>query len=508
MRIPERAFKLFRFGSAKGRSFFAALRFAGANRSLHNGKLFNGAIAEKAVDFFDDQRLKMLQFKGKTGIGAKMERCARPFSFGEIKPDRFRVPRHHRAHHVAPAQNNLALGKAILPEGFAGDSGHKITDSAHAAAPVVIFARFCRWLFGHAIDAVKKRRSYYAMVMSPAQRLLDWFDQNGRSLPWRAEAGVEPDPYRVWLAEIMLQQTTVAAVIPYYERFLVRWPCVQALAGAPREHILEEWAGLGYYARARNLHACANAIVTDWAGQFPGTEKELKSLPGIGDYTAAAIAAIAFNRRATVLDGNVIRVISRLNAVEEALPKARKKLFSLADKLTPDLRPGDYAGAIMDLGATVCTPSSPDCPLCPWRKDCLACQAGRPEDYPKKAPRKEKPTRRGTAFWLEAGGHVLLRRRPEKGLLGGMLEVPSSPWETGGFNSSFLAYAPAEEDWSPVTGIVTHTFTHFHLELQVMTAMGERRNDVDGHWVPMDRLEKSALPSVMQKIVRLVRGGR
>lgn len=352
-------------------------------------------------------------------------------------------------------------------------------------------------------------------IISPlpdaAASLLGWYDANARVLPWRAPPDAAskglppPDAYGVWLSEIMLQQTTVAAVIPYYERFLARWPTVASLAAAPLEDVLHAWAGLGYYARARNLHACAQAVVRDHGGRFPATEAELLKLPGIGPYTAAAIASIAFGQRAVVVDGNVERVVSRLFAVEEELPAARPRLRELAGLLTPDLRAGDYAQAVMDLGATVCTPRSPSCGACPLAHGCAARASGAPERWPLKAPKPEKPVRHGLVFWLEAEGHVLLRRRPPKGLLGGLPEIPSSEW-TGtpvGSGRHLMAQAPVEADWALLPGGVRHTFTHFHLELGVARAVLPRRiNPERGFWHPVAQIEAAGLPTVMAKAAR------
>ena len=344
-----------------------------------------------------------------------------------------------------------------------------------------------------------------ASQRSPAERLLNWYDRHRRDLPWRAPPGARPDPYSVWLSEIMLQQTTVATVRSYFRRFLARWPTLSALAEANLDEVLNEWQGLGYYARARNLHKCARILVADHGGRFPDSEKGLRALPGIGAYTAAAIAAIAFDRRATVVDGNVERVVARLFAVEDPLPGAKPALYRLADGLTPDRRAGDYAQAMMDLGATVCTPRSPDCGRCPLAEDCAASRAGIAERLPKRAAKAVRPTRYGTAFWtVRPDGAVLLRRRAESGLLGGMMEIPSTGWtEEPPRNAEALDLAPVEADWRLLPGEVRHGFTHFRLELAVMAGRaGEGWRDADGIWVPVGRLGEHALPTVMKKVVR------
>ncbi|MEI8394139.1 MAG: A/G-specific adenine glycosylase [Rhodospirillaceae bacterium] len=334
--------------------------------------------------------------------------------------------------------------------------------------------------------------------------LLSWYDRAHRSLPWRAPPGERAEPYRVWLSEIMLQQTTVAAVIPYFERFLTAWPTVGALAAADLDDVLRAWAGLGYYARARNLHACAWVVAGLPGGEFPDTEQALLALPGIGAYTAAAIAAIAFDRPATVVDGNVERVVARLFAVEEPLPAVKPKLRALAATLTPAKRPGDFAQAMMDLGATICTPRRLRCPLCPLRDGCVAMARGIAGHLPRRAVKPAKPVRRGIAYWLVNGdGAVLLRRRPERGLLGGMIELPSSEWSEGA-PTAVGTGAPAAVAWHPVPGGVRHTFTHFHLELTLFAGRIEGQGgSVPGFWVAPADIDAQALPSVMRKLVRL-----
>ncbi|HLB79450.1 MAG TPA: A/G-specific adenine glycosylase [Dongiaceae bacterium] len=333
-----------------------------------------------------------------------------------------------------------------------------------------------------------------------ARRLLAWYDRHGRVLPWRAPPGRAPDPYAVWLSEIMLQQTTTATVGPYFRAFLRRWPTVRALAASELDEVLHAWAGLGYYARARNLHACARAVAA--AGGFPDEEAELRLLPGIGPYTAAAVAAIAFGRPATVVDGNVERVIARLHGVAAPLPAAKPELRRLAARLTPARRPGDYAQAIMDLGATVCLPRRPRCPACPWVGPCAARAAGTAEALPARAPRTTKPKRHGVAFWtVRRDGAVLLRRRPERGLLGGMIEVPSTDWREAPWTPAEAAkVAPVAARWRPLAGLVCHGFTHFDLEIALLVGRA-RAGQADGLWCPIDRMSDYALPTLTKKIV-------
>jgi A/G-specific adenine glycosylase len=360
--------------------------------------------------------------------------------------------------------------------------------------------------------------------------LLRWYDAARRDLPWRAKPGERVDPYRVWLSEIMLQQTTVKAVIPYFEAFTRRWPTVEALAAASRDDVLAAWAGLGYYSRARNLHACAQTLAERG---FPADEEGLRALPGVGAYTSAAIAAIAFDLPAAVVDGNVERVLARVFAVETPLPAAKAELRKLAAELTPESRPGDYAQAMMDLGAGLCSPRTPSCLMCPVRAFCAAAGTGDAERFPLRAAKAARPTRRGEAFVIVRGGCILLRRRADKGLLGGMMEVPMSEWVVDDVVASTEAVRPkrgrAKADAAgkafdlrtdaAVSGIgsqankvawrqaraVQHTFTHFHLELRVFAADANADPSAaavfSGEWAALDDLAAFALPSVMKKAV-------
>ncbi len=336
-----------------------------------------------------------------------------------------------------------------------------------------------------------------------AATLLAWYDRSRRVLAWRAPPGAAADPYRVWLSEVMLQQTTVAAVAPYFRAFVERWPDVAALAAAQVEDVMHAWAGLGYYARARNLHACAR-VVAEWrGGRFPDDENGLRQLPGIGTYTAAAIAAIAFGRPAVVVDGNVERVMARLHAVTQPLPAAKAELTRLAGLSTPAARPGDYAQAVMDLGATVCTPVNPACAICPWMAACAGRRAGIAAALPAKTAKVARPLRRGIAFWtVRKDGAVLLRRRPPAGLLGGMMELPSTAWHEAAWSlDSAAAEAPLAAEWRLLPGLVRHTFTHFHLELAVAAGRAGPNATARGIWCPLDRLGDQALPTVMRKVV-------
>jgi A/G-specific adenine glycosylase len=349
-------------------------------------------------------------------------------------------------------------------------------------------------------DATEEQRPGIAV------RLIAWYDRHHRSLPWRvsprmAAAGIRPDPYRVWLSEIMLQQTTVAAVKSYFERFVRRWPTVADLAAADVDEVMKTWAGLGYYSRARNLKKCADAVAADHGGRFPDTEAELRSLPGIGDYTAAAIAAIAFNRPAAVVDGNVERVVTRLRAIETPLPRAKPLIRALLEPTVPQDRPGDFAQAMMDLGATICTPKRPACALCPVNQDCAAFARGEQERFPVKAAKADKPLRRGAAFVaVNREGAILLRKRAERGLLGGMTEVPTSGWSARTDGETAIDAAPFPAEWR-VAGEVSHIFTHFQLQLSVYRAEADGP-PLEGHWwSSADDIPGEALPTVIKKVI-------
>lgn len=334
--------------------------------------------------------------------------------------------------------------------------------------------------------------------------LLSHYDRHRRVLPWRALPGETPDPYRVWLSEIMLQQTMVATVGPYFHAFLERWSTVEALAAAEQDEVMHAWQGLGYYSRARNLLKCARVVATEHDGRFPDTEAGLLKLPGVGPYTAAAIAAIAFDRPAMPVDGNIERVTARLFAVTDEMPGSKPELRRLAGTLTPQRRPGDFAQALMDLGATICTPKSPACSRCPLQGQCHAASLGIAAELPRRAPKKPKPTRHAIFFWLvRDDGAVLFEKRPDEGLLGGMVMPPSTPWRDAKpwGDAEALSHVPVHADWRAVEGTVRHTFTHFHFDMTVWlgTLTG---TEPDGIWARPNDFGKLALPTVAKKICR------
>ena len=335
-----------------------------------------------------------------------------------------------------------------------------------------------------------------------SKKLLAWYDVHRRVLPWRTPAGKRADPYRVWLSEIMLQQTTVQAVGTYYRKFLTLWPDVKSLADAPQDKVLAAWAGLGYYARARNLHAAAKVVAHEMGGKFPTTAEALRVLPGVGGYTSGAIAAIAYDEKQAAMDANAERVIARLYAIETPMPKAKVELHAKCSALVPD-RAGDFAQALMDLGSAICTPKRPACQNCPWESDCKARKRGIQEQLPVKAPKMVRPLKRGAAFVaLDKSGAVLLVKRPDKGLLASMLEPPLGPWEENfPSNAKALKQAPFEAVWKKKPGIVRHGFTHFELETEVYVAELSKRPKFEGRWIAPNQLREVELPTVMRKIV-------
>lgn len=348
-----------------------------------------------------------------------------------------------------------------------------------------------------------------AAAIAPA--LLRWYDAHARALPWRIPpgSGERADPYRVWLSEIMLQQTTVAAVMPYFARFTQRWGDVAALAGAADEEVMAAWAGLGYYARARNLLACARMVAERHGGRFPQTEVGLRALPGVGDYTAAAIAAIAFGQRAVVVDANVERVVARLFAIATPLPAARPEIRAAADAITPDARAGDFAQAMMDLGSQLCTPRAPQCLLCPLRASCRAAAGADPAAFPRKAAKREKPWRSGIVWWLEReDGHVWLVRRADRGMLGGMRALPGSDWhERTGWQRPVAPPLPGA--WATLNRQVEHVFTHFALRLSVerLRVPAGASPPGEGEWWPRARIVEAGLPTLFAKVARLIEEG-
>jgi A/G-specific adenine glycosylase len=332
-------------------------------------------------------------------------------------------------------------------------------------------------------------------------RVLAWWDLHRRALAWRAQPGETPDPYRVWLSEVLLQQTTAQAATPYYQAFIAKWPTVEDLAAAPVDAVMSAFAGLGYYSRARNLHACAKEIARG-GGRFPSEEAELRTLPGVGAYTAAAVAAIAFNRQTAPVDGNIARVLARLIAVEKPIAQARSELGVAARALAPSQRAGDFAQALMDIGATLCRPRNPACGSCPLAQDCAAFQAGAPDAYPHRAAAKARPRRQGAVFFARRrDGAFLARRRPSRGLLASTVELPGTPWTNKGPNGALAGAAPVAALWRRLPGEVEQVFTHFALKLTVYAAEFDDGAPAGCFWVAPDAIHTVGFSSMMRKAV-------
>jgi A/G-specific adenine glycosylase len=332
-------------------------------------------------------------------------------------------------------------------------------------------------------------------------RTLAWWDRCRRTLPWRAEPGETPDPYRVWLSEVLLQQTTAQAAAPYFRAFTAKWPRVEDLAAAPVEDVMSAFAGLGYYSRARNLHACAKEVARR-GGTFPSEEAELRALPGVGAYTAAAVAAIAFGRQTAPVDGNIARILARLLALEKPIARARRELAVAARALAPSRRPGDFAQALMDIGATLCRPRNPDCGACPLAYDCAAFRAGDPEAYPRRVEVKARPRRQGAVFFARrSDGAFLARRRPPHGLLASTIELPGTAWTSNGPDDCLAAVAPVVAAWRRLPGEVEQVFTHFALSLTVYAAQFDGGAPTDCFWVAPDTVGGTGFSSMMRKAV-------
>jgi A/G-specific adenine glycosylase len=357
--------------------------------------------------------------------------------------------------------------------------------------------------FGSAMGSFKPMDSRLAEAAAAA--LLEWYDRHARRMPWRVppaarREGVRPDPYHVWLSEVMLQQTQVRTVEAYFRDFVSRWPTIHALAAAPADDLMKAWAGLGYYSRARNLRKCAEEVGLAMGGRFPETAEELRKLPGIGAYTSAAIAAIAFDEPIAVVDGNVERVVSRLWRIEQAMPGGKETVRGHVQAMLPHARPGDFAQAMMDLGATICSPRRPACALCPLSRSCAAAIAAVAQDYPRKEAKAQKPQRRGAAYVLVSNGAVYLEKRPDKGLLGGMAGVPTTGWTVRADGATGTAAAPVKGNWRRA-GAVRHVFTHFELELEVWLLADAPKTRAPGWWARLADLQGEALPTVMKKVI-------
>lgn len=441
----------------------------------------------------------MLEFQSQGAIvDAQPQGSLAPLLPGKVEPLRNGMRGQDLADDGGPVGDHGAIGQPPSPEQGSGKARQRGGEGSRAVEGSVGGQRglpvWFGWDYGR-LMTIREQRTRDKSATTAAETLLVWYDRHGRSLPWRAGR----EPYRVWLAEVMLQQTTVAAVIPYYRAFLDLWPGVEDLAAAELDRVLHAWQGLGYYSRARNLHACARMVARGMGGRFPDTEEALRRLPGIGRYTAAAVAAIAFERPVVPVDGNVRRVMGRLHA--ELDPNRAE---ALAATLASSHRPGDLAQALMDLGATVCTPRSPACGVCPWMEPCAGRRSGAPASFPARPQRKPRPTRHGVVFWtLDAQDRVLLRRRSESGLLGGLMEFPSTEWlETPWPPALARRQAPLPARWAVLPGVVRHAFTHFHLELAVWVGWPMETRVNDGVWTHPDNLSEHALPTVMKKVVR------
>jgi A/G-specific adenine glycosylase len=394
------------------------------------------------------------------------------------------APRCKRLGHQTGSEFSQALGAAASglhhpSDAESEDVGHEVRGmSANVSA----------------LGSEAKRKAIVA-------RTLHWWDRCRRSLAWRAEPGETPDPYRVWLSEVLLQQTTAQAATPYYQAFIAKWPRVEDLAAAPAEAVMSAFAGLGYYSRARNLHACAEEIARR-GGQFPSEEAHLRALPGVGAYTAAAIAAIAFGCRTAPVDGNIARVLARLIALEEPIARARGELATAAQALAPDERAGDFAQALMDIGATLCRPRNPDCGSCPLAQDCAAFRAGVPEAYPRRAEAKPRPRRQGAVFFVRrSDGAFLARRRPPHGLLASTIELPGTPWTSKGPDGGLAGAAPVAARWRRLPGEVEQVFTHFALRLTVYSAEFDGGAPADCFWIKPDAVGSAGFSSMMRKAV-------
>ena len=466
---------------------------------------------EKGIDSLAERTAFMLQEKRGSRLGPQGEDAAR-WSLAQFH--RARQPRRVGAGDLPPPQDQRRIGETRPHKDTARGQGRVAANRVGARASR-------RRLLGLSVLGRLRHARSMPPASAPKQKgnvdraaaLLAWYDVHRRDLPWRARRGQTADAYHVWLSEIMLQQTTVQTVGAYYAKFLKAWPTVRDLADAQLDDVLTAWAGLGYYARARNLHRTAKIVAGDFGGRFPDTAEALRKLPGIGGYTSGAIAAIAFDRREAAIDANAERVLARVFAVKAPMPKAKERLRELGRALVPQKRAGDFAQALMDLGSSICTPKRPACALCPWNESCVAHAAGDAEAYPRRTPKREGALRRGAAFVAyRADGMVLVRTRPAKGLLGGMTEVPTTEWTKDFDEREAIGEAPCfwssngsnkQITWRRVIGVVKHIFTHFPLELSVYAAEVPARTKAPGgtRWIGVAEIAKEALPSVMRKVV-------
>ncbi len=484
---------------------------AAMDAALAKPQAADGAVAEEGGDPLQQLRFQMLQLQREGGRDAQAQDTVASEPLGLA--DGGQIVSHHRR----PVGHETGLGEAVAAAGGRGrprqkPPGPQGAAAAPVAVPATAFAArrhpfppfrppasLSRWPFGVIWAAMAKPPP----PAPQAADLLAWYDRHRRRLPWRAAPGERADPYRIWLSETMLQQTRVAAVVPYFLAFVERWPTLASLAAAPRDEVMAAWAGLGYYARARRLHECARLVVQRFGGAFPRTPAALAGLPGIGAYTAGAVAAIAFGHRAAAIDGNVRRIAARLMAIDRPPAAAAPRIRRFVEALVPGDRPGDFAQALMDLGAGLCTPRRPACGLCPWRHACAAHGAGLADRLPRPADRRRRPLKHALAFWLRRGdGKVLLRARPENGLLGGMLELPSTPWRERPWGlGEARAHAPCRGSWRLLAGGVRHVFTHLEVDLR-LAVLEAGAPGGEGVWHRPEDGAPLPLPAMTRKLIR------
>jgi A/G-specific adenine glycosylase len=481
---------------------------------LPEGDLLDASPAEMRVRPSHDHRGAVLRLERESAFdpqhqGRASDRCVGIAFGGPGRPlqlDRSGMTREVLADDGRPIGDQACFAQTARGQRLGDQPGREFSQRL-GAAPRALHHRLGTESkkAGHEVDGMSANVSALASEAKRkaiVARTLAWWDRSRRSLAWRAEPGEIPDPYRVWLSEVLLQQTTAQAATPYYQAFIVRWPRVEDLAAAPIEDVMSAFAGLGYYSRARNLHACAKEIARR-GGKFPSEEAGLRGLPGIGAYTAAAIAAIAFGRQTAPVDGNIARILARLLALEKPIARPRGELAAAARALAPSCRAGDFTQALMDIGATLCRPRNPACGLCPLADDCVAFQAGVPEVYPRRAEARARPQRQGAVFFARrSDGAFLARRRPPRGLLASTIELPGTPWTSRNPDDGLAGAAPVDARWRRLPGDIEQVFTHFALKLVVYATEFEGRAPADCFWVKPDAVGGAGFSSMMRKAVK------